>query len=125
MNIIFQIALGGAIGAVLRFLCTQAIVRYSFLNAPFGTMLVNIIGSFLMGVLVVWILERDVGIKFSPLILTGVLGGFTTFSAFSLDAFNLWEQGRQVMAAAYVTGSVIGALCALFVGVIVMRAILT
>ena len=69
-------------------------------------------------------LERLGEPRFAPFVMAGVLGGFTTFSAFSLDAVNLWEQGRQIAAMIYVTGSVFGAIIALLAGVLTMRAVL-
>ena len=77
-----------------------------------------------MGLVAVWFFERIGDAKAAPFVMTGILGGFTTFSAFSLDAITLWEQGRQTVAMAYVMGSVLGAVVALLAGVIVMRAVL-
>ena len=92
-----QVALGGAIGAVLRYLTGLAIAF------PFGTLAVNIVGSFLIGVL--WVALADRG-AWAALLITGVLGGFTTFSAFSLDTLLLVDSGRAPMAAVYVLASV-------------------
>ena len=125
MNVILQIALGGALGAVLRYGSVHGVVRLFAVGTPLGTMFVNVLGSFIMGLFAVWLLERIGDAKVAPFIMTGVLGGFTTFSAFSLDAIALWEQGRQAVAMAYVMGSVFGAILALLAGVLVMRAILT
>ncbi len=124
MNVILQIALGGALGAVLRYASVQGAVRLFGLGTPVGTVFVNILGSFLMGVIAVWMLERIGEPRFAPFLMAGLLGGFTTFSAFSLDAINLWEQGRQMAAMIYVTGSVFGAIIALLAGVLTMRAVL-
>jgi fluoride exporter len=101
-----HVALGGAIGAVLRYLTGLA------LAFPFGTLAVNIVGSFLIGVLWVALAERG---HWAPLLVTGVLGGFTTFSAFSLDTLRLVEAGRANMAGLYVLASVMFSLgaCAL------------
>ena len=124
MNIVLQIALGGALGAVLRFAAVQGVVRMFSVGSPVGIMFVNLLGSFVMGVVAVWLLERVGSAKAMPFLMVGVLGGFTTFSAFSLDAISLWEQGRQTFALAYVAGSVFGAIFASMAGVIIMRAIL-
>ena len=102
-----QVALGGAIGAVLRYLTGLA------LAFPFGTLAVNILGSFLIGVL--WVALADRG-HWAPLLTTGVLGGFTTFSAFSLDTLRLVDSGRAPMAALYVLASVTLSLCAVALG---------
>lgn len=124
MNVILQIAIGGALGAVLRYGAVQGVVRMFSLGSPLGTVVVNVVGSFVMGLVAVWALQRVGDAKAAPFVMTGLLGGFTTFSAFSLDAVNLWEQGRQTVAIAYVTGSVFGAIIALMAGVLIMRAIL-
>ena len=124
MNVILQIALGGALGAVLRYCTVLGAVRLFAVGTPVGTVFVNVIGSFVMGLVAVWFFERLGDAKAAPFVMTGILGGFTTFSAFSLDAITLWEQGRQTVAMAYVMGSVLGAVVALLAGVIVMRAVL-
>ena len=120
---VFLVALGGAIGAVLRFLSAGWVGRM-FGEVAIGTMFVNIVGSFLMGVCAVWILERvpEFGMRMGLFLLTGVFGGFTTFSAFSLDALRLYESGRLTVAAGYVGGSVVLSILALFAGVVLARA---
>lgn len=112
--ILLQVALGGAIGSVGRYLVTWAVVRACLPGFPAGTVAVNIAGSLVMGVLFI-VLTRDG--RLSPLLMTGVLGGFTTFSAFSLDAFCLWERGEQGAALLYVGLSVAGSLAALALGI--------
>ena len=107
-----QVALGGAIGSVLRFLTVSAI------SAPLGTFLVNVAGSFAMGVLFVLLSSRT---ALSPLLMTGVLGGFTTFSAFSLDALKLWQSDQTLPALAYVAGSVALSLVAIALGAALAR----
>ena len=110
---ILAIALGGALGSVLRHLGVTAI------GAPWGTFAVNVLGSFAMGLLYVLLTTRT---ALSPLLLTGLLGGFTTFSAFSLDALKLWEAGDPVQAALYVAGSVTLSLVAVAAGLALGRA---
>jgi fluoride exporter len=105
------IALGGALGSVLRYLMVAAI------GAPLGTVLVNVIGSFAIGVLFILIPRAD----WQLFLMTGLLGGFTTFSAFSLDALKLFEQGQTLQAAAYVLGSVALSLLAVALGVALAR----
>lgn len=117
---LIQVALGGAIGACLRYLTSVGAMRLFGPGFPYGTVLVNVAGSFLMGVLVV-ILAHKSGTRFAPFLMTGVLGGFTTFSAFSLDAFTLWERGQVAVAGAYVAGSVVLSIAALIAGVLTMR----
>ena len=89
---------------------------------PYATVIVNVVGSFLMGVLVV-VLARKGGTQYAPLLMTGVLGGFTTFSAFSFDTLTLWERGQHGLAAVYVGVSVILSLAAIVAGLAVARAL--
>ena len=116
------VALGGAIGASLRHLAALGALRLFGPGFPIGTLGVNVLGSFLMGLLVVILSERGAS-AFSPLLLTGVLGGFTTFSAFSLDALTLWERGDPVLATLYVGASVLMSLAALAVGLFLARSL--
>ncbi|MEM7240792.1 MAG: CrcB family protein [Pseudomonadota bacterium] len=113
MGVIFQIALGGAFGAILRYFVGQAVMF------PLGTLMVNVLGSFLMGLVFVLLADRVHG----PFVMVGVLGGFTTFSAFSLDAFRLYEAGRVMAAGGYVAGSVIASILALVLGIAIARAL--
>lgn len=102
-----QVAIGGAIGSVLRYLTVAAF------GAPWAVAAVNVLGSFVMGVLCVVLATRA---ALSPLLLAGVLGGFTTFSAFSLDALQLWQSGQTVQAVLYVGLSVGLSLLAVALG---------
>lgn len=111
---LLQVALGGAIGSALRFLAVQAV------GAPLATVFVNVLGSFAMGLAVVLLATR---LQAAPFVMAGVLGGFTTFSAFSLDAVTLWQRGALGQAAAYVGGSVALSLAALVAGVALGRAL--
>ncbi|EEW23942.1 fluoride efflux transporter CrcB [Rhodobacter ferrooxidans] len=122
INTLPQVALGGAIGASLRYVTNVAAMRAFGPGFPMATMLVNVLGSFAMGVLVV-VLAQKGGTRFAPFLMTGILGGFTTFSAFSLDALTLWERGQVGLAAAYVLGSVALSLAAIVAGVWVTRGI--
>ncbi len=126
MTVIF-VALGGAIGAALRFLSVGWVMRLAGPDFPYGTMLVNVIGSLVMGIAAALLLARatEFGPNVQPFLLTGILGGFTTFSAFSLDAFRLLEQGRAIAAGGYVLGSVILSIGALIAGVFLARSILS
>ena len=119
MTPLIQVALGGAIGASLRFLTVNAAARLLGTGFPFGTVTVNILGSFIMGLAAVFLLEHMP--RYMPLVMTGVLGGFTTFSAFSLDAVSLYERGELGLAALYVIMSVSGAILALFAGLLITR----
>lgn len=120
---LMQVAAGGAIGASLRFLTGHYAALWLGRGFPWGTLAVNLLGSALMGLCTVWLVERG-GARLAPFLLAGVLGGFTTFSAFSLDAFTLFESGRRGLAALYVLGSVAGALAGLALGIVAARAVL-
>ncbi|WP_339950312.1 fluoride efflux transporter CrcB [uncultured Albimonas sp.] len=121
---ILYVALGGACGAALRFLFGRWAMRVSGAEFPWGTLGVNVIGSFVMGLAAVLLIERTEGgwARFAPFVMTGLLGGFTTFSAFSLDALYLMERGRMAGAAIYVAGSVALSVAALFAGLALARA---
>lgn len=121
MTNLLQVALGGAIGASGRYLVGLAGVRLLGPGFPWATMVVNILGSFVMGVMVVVLAHLSAN-RFAPLLMTGVLGGFTTFSAFSLDAVTLWERGATGQAVAYVSVSVALSLAALIAGLLMARA---
>lgn len=119
LNLIY-VAFGGALGAVLRYLTGLGVVRLMGAGFPMGVIAVNIIGSFLMGVFVAMAANRGLT-HLSPLVMTGFLGGFTTFSAFSLEAVTLFERGQTGAAMAYVLISVIGSIAALVLGLWVAR----
>lgn len=109
---------GGGLGAVLRWLVgrwTWAALGPGF---PWGTLAINLLGSFAMGALAAGLIGRDGGVANSTrlFVATGVLGGFTTFSAFSLDALTLWQRGQPGLAATYIAASLAGALAAIALG---------
>lgn len=118
IHYVLQVALGGALGAVARY--GVSILARRWPGFPVATIAVNIAGSFLMGVIVV-VLAHKSGQRFAPFLMTGLLGGFTTFSAFSLDAITLWERGHAGQAAFYVLGSVVLSLAAIFAGMSAAR----
>ena len=116
--IVIFVGLGGAIGAILRYGVGVLVAT------PLATLTVNVIGSFLIGV--VWVMLAQKGFdRASAFLITGVLGGFTTFSAFSLDALRLFESGRWGAGAGYITVSVLCSLLAIFLAVIMTRAFST
>jgi fluoride exporter len=120
---LLQVALGGAIGASLRYSVGLMIVRLLGHNPfPVAIIAVNVLGSFLMGVFVVVAAHR--GLTYlSPFVMTGLLGGFTTFSAFSLEAVTLYERGDLGAAALYVVLSVVFSLLGLVLGLMVARGV--
>lgn len=112
------VALGGAGGACMRYAVTQLVGRLAGHGFPLGTMAVNIVGSFLMGLLVTWLAVKvDGGQGLRLTLATGFLGGFTTFSAFSLDAQALIARGLYGQAGFYMAGSVAIAIAALLFGI--------
>lgn len=114
MNPIFPVMAGGAIGAALRYLTGVALAgRGGF---PFGTLAVNLIGALAMGVLAALVLRGVAGEAMRLFIGVGMLGGFTTFSAFSLESFEMIERGQFGMAAGYALISVTGSVAALALG---------
>lgn len=117
------VALGGAIGASLRYICGAAVLRLTGpTDLPLAIVTVNIVGSFLMGVFVVLAAQRGLT-HLSPFVMTGVLGGFTTFSAFSLETVNLIERGQFGLAAMYVALSVLLSVVGLMLGLWIARGV--
>lgn len=123
MSPLLQVAIGGALGASARYLTGIGMTRLLGRGFPWGTLTVNFVGSFLMGVLVV-VLAHKTDNRLAPLLMTGLLGGFTTFSAFSLDAVTLFERGQTALAGAYVVGTLVLALGGLVLGLLIARGVL-
>jgi len=114
---------GAGIGGALRHAVNVAAARAMGVQFPYGTLFVNVAGSFLMGLLAGYFLWKPGVPQHVRLFLTtGILGGFTTFSAFSLDAALLIERHSYGAAAAYVLGTVISSLAALFAGLMLFRS---
>ena len=125
MEKLVMIAVGGAVGAVMRWLGAGWVGRITG-EGFLGTAFVNVTGSFVMGVLAVAMMERLPGSwgRFAPFMMTGLLGAYTTFSAFSLDALYLLERGRLAAAASYIAGSVAFSIAGLLLGLKLARAVL-
>lgn len=123
---LFLVCLGGGIGAGLRHLTNIGAARLLGISFPWGTFTVNLVGSLVMGFLAGWLaLRTTAGSQELRLFLaTGILGGFTTFSAFSLDTAVMWERGDVIATALYVFGSFTGAILLLFAGLWLARNIL-
>lgn len=118
------VALGGAIGAACRYLFGVAFARLTGpAEFPLAILSVNVIGSLLMGVFVVVAAQKGLT-HLSPLVMTGLLGGFTTFSAFSLEAVTLIERGQIAAAGAYVMLSVGLSIGGLMAGLWIARGVL-
>jgi CrcB protein len=112
---------GAGIGGVLRHAVNRAAVTFGC-TFPWHTLLVNVSGCLLMGIVAGWFAFRgESGQDFRLFLTTGVLGGFTTFSAFSLDAALLWERGQVLSAALYIGGSVVLSVACVFLGLALMR----
>jgi fluoride exporter len=114
--------LGGGIGAALRHGTNLAVGRTLGTAFPFATMIENVLGSLIMGVLAAYFaFKGDASQSWRLFLTTGILGGYTTFSAFSLDAVLLYERGALGLAALYVLGSVALSIAGLFLGLLLMR----
>lgn len=114
---------GGAIGAGLRFLLGRVALHQLGPGFPWGTFAANLLGGLAMGVLAGALARFIDGDEQLRLFLgVGLLGGFTTFSAFSLETFNMIERGAPGMAAGYALASVVGSVAMLFVGLTIVRA---
>jgi len=118
--------LGAGIGGALRHGVNVGCARMCGTAFPWGTLTVNVVGSFLMGAIAGWLAFKAGEGWSQPLRLfltTGILGGFTTFSAFSLDAMLIWERGQAGLAATYVIGSVLLSIAGLVTGLGLVRTI--
>ncbi len=123
-RLLLAVLAGGGIGSVLRYAGTVAIAQRFGPGFPWGTFIVNVSGSFLIGVLAEMAQTRALAV--TPMMRTflavGVLGGYTTFSTFSLDTVNALSEGATVLAFAYAAGSVVAGVVAAFAGIVVARA---
>lgn len=121
MHPIFPVMLGGALGAAARYLTATSLgTRAS--GWPLGTFSVNLLGGLLMGVLAALVLRGHASEGARLFLGVGVLGGFTTFSAFSLEGFQLIARGQWLLAAIYALASVLGSIAALALGYALVRA---
>lgn len=126
MRLFLFAATGGAIGAGARHLVNIGFGQALGARFPWSTLFVNVLGSLLMGALIELLaLRLNVSPEVRTLVVTGVLGGFATFSAFSLDFAALIERGERFSAQTYALGSVVVSIGALFIGLSLVRAILT
>jgi fluoride exporter len=119
--------LGGGIGSALRYGVGRASLAWLGPNFPAGTLVVNVLGCALMGVLAEWLALRDTGganLALRHFLATGILGGFTTFSAFALDTSVLWQRGDSLATALYVFASVMLSIVGLLAGMAMARAAL-
>lgn len=125
MNAFFLVFVGAGFGGALRHAVNLTAARILGSGFPYGTVAVNVLGSLAMGILTGYFSARlDPGHPWKLLLTTGVLGGFTTFSTFSLDAVALFERGDASLSALYTVGSVVASVAALLVGLIATRSVL-
>jgi fluoride exporter len=123
LQMILAVAAGGALGSVVRYLAGIGSAKLFGLGFPWGTLLINIAGSFLIGAFVeLFALKWDLPQEARVFLTVGICGGFTTFSTFSLDAYVLMERGDWGLAAAYTIGSVVLSIGALFAALHLVRA---
>ncbi len=124
MHHLFLVMLGGAVGAGARHLVGRAALAIWGPGFPIGTLAVNVIGGFAMGLLAAWLATRASGDEALRYLLgVGVLGGFTTFSAFSLETMLMIERGELMTALLYIIASVVLSIGALFAGLQVSRMV--
>lgn len=126
VTIFLIVFVGGGIGSMLRHIVNQACSAAFGTKFPYGTLAVNLAGSIAIGALAEWFALRGHGDQHVRLfIITGVIGGFTTFSAFSLDAVLLWERGDIGGLATYVALSIAGAMLGVLFGIVILRNVLS
>lgn len=124
MPALFLVMLGGAFGSAARYLTGTLTLAWFGPNYPWGTLAVNLIGGFLMGILAGTLAKLGQGgEQWRLLIGVGLLGGYTTFSAFTLDLMNMLERGDYGLGLGYILASVLGSALALFAGLSLLRAI--
>lgn len=124
MYLIFAIALGGGLGSVARHYSVAAAASLWGAAFPYGTLLVNVLGSFVIGALMETMAQKwQVSLEVRAFLVTGFLGGFTTFSAFSFDVLKLAETGQYLSALLYGSLSVVLSLAAIFCAVYLVRGV--
>lgn len=125
MQLFLLASAGGAIGAGLRYLVNEAFAARALVAFPWATLTINVVGSLAMGILVAMFAQRShLGPEYRTFLATGVLGGFTTFSAFSMDFARLFENGEATAAVLYAGASVVVSILAVFAGLWLARAVL-
>jgi len=122
MQQLLWVALGGSIGAVFRYLLASAIYQFTGRDFPYGTLMVNVLGSFIIGVLSIWLVEKyELSSELRLAIIVGGLGAFTTFSTFSWETIQLIEQGALIRAGLNIVLSVVLCLLGTWLGMMWAR----
>ncbi|MDR0306241.1 MAG: fluoride efflux transporter CrcB [Chitinispirillales bacterium] len=121
MKLIFAVGIGSFIGGIFRYLLTLLIQTKSTANFPSGTLIVNIIGCFFIGIVIGLFDKGQISNEWKLFLATGVLGGFTTFSAFSNETLTLFREGQSAYALIYICASVIFGLLATYAAYLVAK----
>ena len=124
MNQVVAIAVGGALGALSRYWMVGFVSRLFERNFPYGTLAVNVVGSFLIGIGYIVIVQRlQVASEWHAVLMVGFIGAFTTFSTFSLETVSLMQEGRLIAAFIYIFSSVLVCLLATTAGILLAKQI--
>jgi CrcB protein len=124
MNDVLWVSLGAIVGANLRYYISRMAAALLSPTLPWGTLIINVTGSFILGFFLVWSSERVlVDAKWRPLVAVGFCGGFTTFSSYSFETFSLFEQGHYSLAAGNFAANNLLALAAVVAGAVLARSI--
>lgn len=115
------VALGGALGSVLRFAIANGFRAVMPATFPWATFSVNVVGSLLAGLLYVLLERQLIPAMYQPVIFAGFLGGFTTYSAYALDSWHMLDNGNPLLAMTYIAGTTLVCLVCTFIGVIIAR----
>ncbi|MFQ6609282.1 MAG: fluoride efflux transporter CrcB [Fidelibacterota bacterium] len=125
MKSVLFVGFGGFIGAVSRYLTSGLVTRYMKHGFPWGTIVVNFLGCFLLGIFTGFIIEKNYSWPLQEFFVIGILGGFTTFSAFGLETFQMLKIGALNTAAVYVFISLATGLTAVGIGLLLSRNLIT
>jgi len=121
MKLILAIGAGSFIGGVFRYMLSLLIYAKTSTHFPLGTLIVNILGCFFIGIVFGFFDKGQISNEWKLFLATGVLGGFTTFSAFSIESFNLLREGHSFQALLYILASVLLGLLATYIAYLMIR----
>ena len=121
MKLFLLVGLGSFIGGILRFLISDLIQTKSLSSFPYGTLMVNIIGCFVIGLIFGWVEKESLSMEWRLFLATGLIGGFTTYSAFSYETFSLLRDGQILNAMIYIISTIILGLLATTFGFMILR----